>query len=142
MKPLAITKRLEMLRNVRKVVIAGIAIVSFSYFMVQLFGHIIPSTVLAFFKDISLALLIFTVFIFALTWFARAIPSHRPKNYSITAYDVFGAKSYIDGLRTEFKNHDVAWSFMKQYKDEYPLYNFALVCDFSKYNKKTIVRYL
>jgi len=142
MKLLAIIKRLEILRNVRKVAIAGIAIMSFSYFMVQLFGHIIPNTFLAFFKDIGFTLVIITVFIFALTWFVRAIPNHRPKNYSITTYDVFGAKPYIDGLRTEFKNHDVAWSFMKQYKDEYPLYNFALVCDFSKSNKKTIVRYL
>ena len=142
MKLLVIIKRLEMLRNVRKITIAGIAIVSFSYFMVQLFGHIIPSTILAFFKDMGFALVIIIVFIFALTWFVRAIPSHRPKNYSITAYDVFGEKSYIDGLRIEFKNHDVAWSFMKQYKDEYPLHNFALVCNFSKSNKKTIVRYL
>ncbi len=135
-------KILEILGNVRKVTIAGIAIVSFSYFMAQLFGHIIPSAVLGFFKDIGFALVIITVFIFALTWFVRAIPGHRPKSYSITAYDVFGAKSYIDGLRTEFKNHDVAWSFMKQYKDEHPLYNFALTCDFSKSNKKTVVRYL
>jgi len=142
MKLLAIMKKLEILRNVRKVAIAGIAIVTFSYFMVQLFGHIIPSTVLAFFKDIGFALVVITVFIFALVWFFRAIPIHRPKNYSITTYDVFGAQSYIDGLRTEFKNHDVAWSFMKLYKDEYPLYNFALVCDFTKSNKKTIVRYL
>jgi len=142
MKLLVIIKRLEMLRNAKKITIAGIAIVSFSYFMVQLFGHIIPSTILAFFKDMGFALVIITVFIFALTWFVRAIPSHRPKNYSITAYDVFGEKSYIDGLRIEFKNHDVAWSFMKQYKDEHPLHNFALVCNFSKSNKKTIVRYL
>ena len=142
MRLLVIIKRLEMLRNVRKITIAGIAIVSFSYFMVQLFGHIIPSTILTFFKDMGIAIVIITVFIFALTWFVKAIPNHRPKNYSITTYDVFGAKSYIDGLRTEFKNHDVAWSFMKQYKDEYPLYNFALVCDFSKSHKKTIVRYL
>ena len=135
-------KILEILGNVRKVTIVGIAIVSFSYFMAQLFGHIIPSAVLGFFKDIGFALLIIAVFIFALAWFARVIPRHRPKNYSIVYYDVFGAQSNIDGLRTEFKNHDVAWSFMKQYKDDYPLYNFALVGDFSKSDKKSIIRYL
>jgi len=141
-----IVKRLCVFENIKKITIVGIAIVSFSYFMVQLFGQIIPSTVLAFFKELSfaivIAVVIAAVFIFAVTWFARAIPRHRPKNYSIVYYDVFGTKSNIDGLRTEFKNHDVAWSFMKQYKDQYPMHNFALVCDFSKSDKKTIIRYL
>src|SRR3546814_9555630 len=36
-------------------------------------------------------------------------------------------KSEIQDIRTEFKTHDVAWSFMKQYKKAYPLYNFAMV---------------
>jgi len=142
LKRMAIMKRLEMFGNVRKVTFVGIAIVSFSYFMAELFGKIIPSAVLTFFKEISFVVVIAVVFIFAVTWFVRTIPRHRPKNYSIVANDVFGAKSNIDGVRTEFKNYDVAWSFMKQYKDQYPLYNFALVCDFSKSNKRTIIRYL
>ena len=38
-------------------------------------------------------------------------------------------QSVIEEIRTEFKTHDVAWSFMKQYKKTYPLHNFALVSD-------------
>ncbi|KFM17507.1 hypothetical protein SCCGRSA3_01862, partial [Marine Group I thaumarchaeote SCGC RSA3] len=38
--------------------------------------------------------------------------------------------------------HDVAWSFMKQYKKAYPLYNFALVSDNQKSEKPTIFRYI
>ena len=47
-------------------------------------------------------------------------------------FDVYGKESVLEGIRTEFKTHDVAWSFMKQYKKAYPLYNFAIVSDLPK----------
>ena len=57
-------------------------------------------------------------------------------------FDVIEKNIKIDGLRIEFKTYDVAWSFMKQYKKEYPLYNFALVSDLPKSDKPTIFRYV
>ena len=48
----------------------------------------------------------------------------------------------MPGVRTEFKNHDVAWSFMKQYKEDYPLSNFGLVSELKEDKKKVIFRYL
>ena len=57
-------------------------------------------------------------------------------------FDVFGKESKIEGIRTEFKTHDVAWSFMKQYKQLYPLYNFALVSKQPKHDKPTIFKYI
>ena len=66
----------------------------------------------------------------------------KPKKYSIVAFDVYGDKSTIQGIRTDFTVHDVAWSYMKQYKKSYPLYNFALVTDELKSDKKTIFRYI
>ena len=48
----------------------------------------------------------------------------------------------MPGIRTEFKNHDVAWSFMKQYKENYPLSNFALVSELKQNEKKVIFRYI
>ena len=82
------------------------------------------------------------VFVFALAWLIRAKPHKRPKQYSVVVFDVFGKKSQIEGIRTEFKTHDVAWSFMKQYKKTYPLYSFALVSDLPKSDKPTIFRYI
>jgi hypothetical protein len=55
---------------------------------------------------------------------------------------VFGEQTDIEGLRTDFRNHDVAWSFMKQYKNDYPTYNFAMVADNPNSAKKTIFRYI
>ena len=60
----------------------------------------------------------------------------------IQIFDVYGKMYEMDGLRTEFKNHDVAWSFMKSYKTSYPLYNFALVSQNNASIRKIIYRYI
>ena len=119
-----------------------LAVISFSSFLVVLFGQTIPGIILTFFKIAGEYVILGTVLVFAFTWFLRARPHNRPKNYKIVPLDVFGKKSKINGIRTEFKTHDVAWSFMKQYKQTYPLYNFALVSDLPNSDKPTIFRYI
>ena len=119
-----------------------LAVISFSSFLVVLFGQTIPGIILAFFKMAGEYVILGTVLVFAFAWFLRARPHNRPKDYRIIPLDVFGKKSKIDGIRTEFKTHDVAWSFMKQYKQTYPLYNFALVSDIPNSDKPTIFRYI
>ena len=122
--------------------ITGLAIISFSNFMIVLFGHTIPGVIITFFKLAGEYVILGAVLIFAFAWFLKARPHNRPKEYSVVVFDVFGGKSQIDGIRTQFKTHDVAWSFMKQYKESYPLHNFALVSDVSKSDKPTIFRYI
>jgi len=119
-----------------------LAVISFSSFMVVLFGHTIPGIIIAFFKVAGEYVILGTVLIFAFSWFLRARPRNRPKNYRVVPIDVFGKQSTIQEIRTEFKTHDVAWSFMKQYKKTYPLHNFALVSDVKDSNKPTIFRYI
>jgi len=123
-------------------IFTALAIVSFSGFVAILFGQTIPGIIIAFFKIAGIYVILGAVFIFALAWFLKAKPNNRPKEYSIVPFDVFGKKSEIDGIRTVFKTHDVAWSFMKQYKEMYPLYNFALVSDLPKSDKPIIFRYI
>jgi len=110
--------------------------------MVILFGQTIPNVILTFFKIAGEYVILGSVFIFALVWLIKAKPHNRPKQYSVVVFDVYGKKSQIDGIRTEFKTHDVAWSFMKQYKETYPLYNFALVSEMPKSDKPTIFKYI
>ena len=123
-------------------VITALAVISFSNFMAVLFGQTIPGVFMTFFKVAGEYVILGSVFVFALFWLVKAKPHHRPKQYSVVVFDVFGKKSQIDSIRTEFKTHDVAWSFMKQYKKAYPLYNFALVSDLLKSDKPTIFRYI
>ena len=123
-------------------ILTGLGILSFSNFVVVLFGQTIPNVVWAFFKDVGEVVIVASVFLFAFMWILKARPHKKPKSYQVVPYDVFGAESKIDGLRTDFKTHDVAWSFMKSYKKSYPLYNFALVSDSPKSEKKTIFKYI
>ena len=123
-------------------IITGLAIISFSNFMIVLFGHTIPGVILTFFKLAGEYVILGSVVIFAFAWFLKAKPHNRPKQYSVIVFDVYGKKSQIDGIRTQFKTHDVAWSFMKQYKASYTLYNFALVSEHPKSDKPTIFRYI
>ncbi|MCV0409668.1 hypothetical protein [Nitrosopumilus sp.] len=123
-------------------IFTALAVISFSNFVAVLFGQTIPGVVLAFFKVAGEYVILGAVFIFALAWLLKAKPHNRPKQYSVVVFDVFGKISRIDGIRTEFKTHDVAWSFMKQYKEAYPLYNFALVSELPKSDKPTIFRYI
>jgi predicted membrane channel-forming protein YqfA (hemolysin III family) len=123
-------------------IVTIVAIISFSNFMAVLFGQTIPGIFMTFFRYAGETIILIAVFLFALAWLLKAKPHNRPKKYSIVVFDVFGRKSEITDIRTEFKTHDVAWSFMKQYKKSYPLYNFAMISEFSKSSKPTIFRYI
>jgi len=118
------------------------AVIGFSNIVIVLFGQTIPNIMMTFFKNASEVVILTSVFLFAIAWLLKAKPHNRPKKYDVIVFDVFGNKAQIDGIRTEFKTHDVAWSFMKQYKEAYPLYNFALVWNQPKQVKPTIFRYI
>ncbi len=136
------------MKNISKIfdwktyIFTALVVISFSNFMAVLFGQTIPGVFSAFFKVAGEYVILAAVFLFALAWLLKAKPHNRPKNYNVVVFDVFGKQSNIDGIRTKFKTHDVAWSFMKQYKKAYPLYNFALVSNLPKSDKPTIFRYI
>ncbi len=122
--------------------IPAIAVIAFSHIVVELFGQTIPNVMMTFFRNAGEVVILASVFLFAIAWLVKARPHNRPKKYHIVVFDVFGKESEIDGIRTEFKTHDVAWSFMKQYKSTYPLFNFALVSKHPKSEKPTIFKYI
>ena len=123
-------------------IVMALAVVTFSQFVAELFSRIIPATLYGFFRDAGGVIILAAIFVFAFAWFLRARPHNRPKKYAIVIFDVYGHESKIDGLRVDFKTHDVAWSFMKQYKKSYPLHNFAMVTDGEGSDKKTIFKYI
>ena len=110
--------------------------------MVELFGHTIPDFFLSFFREVSIIVIGGDALLFIAAWLVQALPLNPTKNYTLICFDVFSKESFIDGLRTKFKTNDVAWSFMKEYKKKYSLYNFTLVTENSNSEKKTIIRYL
>jgi hypothetical protein len=122
--------------------ITYISVIAFSNFVFVLFSQTVRDIIWSFFKDAGGIVILGLVFLFALAWLFKARPHKIPKIYLVAIFDIFGKESKIDGLRTEFKNHDVAWSFMKFYKKSYPLYNFALVAKQKNSYKKIIFKYI
>ena len=49
------------------------------------------------------------------------------KIFTIVIFDVYGNRANLNGIRTNFKNRDVALSFSKFYKQEFPLYTFDVM---------------
>ena len=107
----------------------------------MVFGNMIPGVFQTAFKVAASGVILGAVFVFAMAWLLKAKPHGRPRAYRVVIFDVYGRESAIDGLRLNFRNHDVAWSYMKQYKASYPLHNFALVSDTPK-SRPTIYRYI
>ena len=132
----------EQIFNLKPFIITYISVISFSTFVFVLFSQTIPDLFANFFRDAGVAIILGAVFVFAIAWFLKARPHNKPKTYKIICFDVFGNETKITGIRIDFKNHDVAWSFMKQYKEMYPLNNFALTGDQTKSDKQIIFRYL
>ena len=135
-------KTSKLFGNLKPFAITYISVIAFSNFVFVLFSQTVRDIIWSFFKDASGIVILGIVFLFALAWLFKARPHKIPKQYQVIVFDVFGKESQIDGLRTEFKNHDVAWSFMKFYKKSYTLHNFAMVTKQKNSPKKVIFKYL
>ena len=134
--------KLKPLIDLKPFIITYISVITFSNFVFVLFSQTIRDIIWSFFRDASGVIVLGLVFLFAFAWLIKARPHNVPKKYFITSFDVYGKEVHTDGLRTEFKNHDVAWSFMKLYKKSYPLYNFALIAQEKKQDRKIIFKYI
>jgi len=128
--------------NLKPFAITYISVIAFSNFVFVLFSQTVRDIIWSFFKDAGGVIVLGLVLLFALTWLIKAKPHNIPKKYQVIVFDIFGIESQINGLRTEFKNHDVAWSYMKFYKKSYPLHSFAMVTKQKDSLKKIIFKYI
>jgi len=132
----------KFLKNLKPITITYISVIAFSNFVFVLFSQTVRDIIWSFFKDAGGVIILGLVLLFALTWLLKAKPHNIPKKYQVIVFDIFGMESQINGLRTEFKNHDVAWSYMKFYKKSYPLHKFAMVTKQKNSLKKIIFKYI
>ena len=80
------------------------------------------------------------IVIWAGIWIKKSKMTNHTQQYTILVYDVNNQQIILDGLRIDFQNNDVAWSFMKEYKILFPFYTFALLSKDSHH--KTLIRFL
>ncbi len=83
------------------------------------------------------------IILVSLPWATRFIlnSKKKPRKYLIVISDVYGKIIEVDGIRTKFRNRDVAWSYARFYKERFPLYNFGVIRD-SDVTKQPLVRYV
>ena len=60
--------------------------------------------------------------------------------YVLIVFDVYGKKTTLNGIRTTFRNKEVALSFAKFYKKKFPLYHFSITNESNGSEKLVIVK--
>ena len=75
------------------------------------------------------------------TLFKKRIHS-KSMLYSLVVSDVYGNNATLPGIRTSFKNKDVALSFAKFYKKQFPLYNFGIIYEINGIEKLLITKHI
>tara|TARA_B100000029_G_scaffold411989_1_gene414529 strand:- start:293 stop:610 length:318 start_codon:yes stop_codon:yes gene_type:complete len=79
--------------------------------------------------------------VFFPTLFKKRINS-KSVMYSLVVYDVYGNNTHLPEIRTTFQNKDVALSFAKFYKKQFPLYNFGIVHQVNGIEKLLITKHI
>ena len=75
------------------------------------------------------------------TLFKKRIDS-KSIAYTLVVFDVYGNKATLNGLRTNFQNKDVALSFAKFYKKQFPLNDFGIIHEINGIEKLMIVKHI
>jgi|TARA_B110000014_G_C19797583_1_gene414330 hypothetical protein len=75
------------------------------------------------------------------TLFKKRIDS-KSTTYALVVFDVYGNKTSLSGLRTSFQNKEVALSFSKFYKKQFPLYTFGIIHEINGIEKLMIVKHI
>ena len=79
--------------------------------------------------------------VFFPTLFKKRIHS-KSVMYSLVVSDVYGNNAYLPGIRTAFQNKDVALSFAKFYKKQFPLYDFGIIHEVNGIEKLIITKHI
>ena len=75
-------------------------------------------------------------------WIKKSRETNRVNTYFIMIYDLNVQVTAIDCLRLDFQNNDVAWSFMKEYKNLFPFHNFGLISKGKNTEQQMMIKYL
>ena len=79
--------------------------------------------------------------VFIPTLFKKRIDS-KSMIYTLVVFDVYGNKTNLNDLRTNFHNKEVALSFAKFYKKEFPLYDFGIIHEINGIEKLMITKHI
>ncbi|MCA9812452.1 MAG: hypothetical protein KC483_06285 [Nitrosarchaeum sp.] len=62
----------------------------------------------------------------AIIWYFSTRCYVSPSQHTVKIYDSSGIETSLDEVRTQFKTKQVAFSFAKEYKNQFPQYDFVV----------------
>ena len=68
----------------------------------------------------------FFVVIFGILWYLSTKSYVKPENYTIVIHDLFGKEVRMTEIRTHFSTISVARSYLTEYQQRFPHYEFSL----------------
>ncbi|MFB5629712.1 MAG: hypothetical protein ACE5RR_07245 [Nitrosarchaeum sp.] len=100
------------------------------------------SKLIGFFGLITILIVGLFLILWIVIWIKKSRETNKVNNYFIVIYDLNGQITAIEDIRLNFKNNDVAWSFMKEYKNLFPFHNFGLISRGKNPKQQMIIKYL
>ena len=80
--------------------------------------------------------------VFGALWYFSAKYYVKPNQYSVIIYDVFGKQVELKEVRTDFKTHEVARSYITEYQKRFPHYNFSMKLEMPEIRRSSLLRIL
>ena len=82
----------------------------------------------------------FFVVILGILWYYSSKYQVKPNQYTILIYDVFGNQIKIDEIRTSFSTYRVTKSYISEYQNRFPHYDFSMATEMPEIKRKTLLR--
>jgi hypothetical protein len=82
----------------------------------------------------------FFVVTLGILWYCSSKYQVKPNQYTILIYDVFGNQIKIDEIRTSFSTYRVTKSYISEYQNRFPHYDFSMATEMPEIRRKTLLR--
>ena len=81
----------------------------------------------------------FFVITLGILWYCSSKHQVKPNKYTILIYDVFGNQIKIDGIRISFSTYRVTNSYISEYQNRFPHYNFSMASEMPKIKRRPLL---
>jgi len=82
----------------------------------------------------------FFVVTLKILWYCSSKYQVKPNQYMILIYDVFGNQIKINEIRTSFSTYRVTNSYISEYQNRFPHYDFSMAAEMPEIKRKTLLR--
>jgi hypothetical protein len=82
----------------------------------------------------------FVVSLGILWYYSTRYHQVKQEQYRIAIHDVYGKQVRIDGVRTIFGTHRVATSYISEYQNRFPHYDFSMAAEIPEIKRSPLLR--